>query len=327
MRDQPLEKVQKQLANAFEKAALGYLSLGVRNFFAEQKQPSYVGYQATIGNLAIAVELMLKAYIARKNLLLLFKNLPTEIRLLLTAPESLPDSFNWRSFEIELRAASYQTIGLDECISLFYLFFPEQKRSLRPHLKLLANLRNASVHSILPDYQQAYEVNRVAYAALSVSASLKEDLLFVGSIDKRFPETIAFLHEFQEELIERVHTAIKSAKERAKKLSAKRQKGRQVSVDYWTQAVIECPVCGNLAILNGTTEKITWIRRGEEEINEPGLWFEPESFICSECGLSLDGYDEMKLGGIDLDSSDFDRTEDLEDFESGSYLSVSYFDE
>ena len=128
MNANPLERVQRQLANAFEKAALGYLILGLRNFFSEQKQPSYVGHQATIGNLAIAVELMLKSYIVRKNLLLLFKNLPVEVRVLMTNPESLPDSFNWQSLEIELRAASYQTIGLDECISLFYLFFPEQKR-------------------------------------------------------------------------------------------------------------------------------------------------------------------------------------------------------
>jgi len=326
MNANPLERVQKQLANAFEKAALGYLILGLKNFFSEQKQPSYVGHQATIGNLAIAVELMLKSYIVRKNLLLLFKNLPVEVRVLMTNPESLPDSFNWQSFEIELRAASYQTIGLDECISLFYLFFPEQKKILKSHLKFLAKLRNASVHSISPDFQQGYEVNRVAYAALLVSTALKDELFFIGNINKRFPEIVAFLKEFQEELIERVHKSIEAAKEKAKRLPAKREVTRQVSIDYWTQAVTECPVCGNLAILNGTTEKITWVRRGDEEINEPGLWFEPENFICSECGLSLDGYDEMKLGGIDLDSSEFDRTDDLDDFESDAYLSVSYFD-
>ncbi len=326
MKDKPLGRVQKQLANALERAALGYLDLGAKNFFAERKQSSYAGNQATIGNLAIAVELVLKSYIARKNLLLLFKSLPIEIRVLITNPESLPESFNWRAFEIELKSASYPTIGLDECISFFYLFFPEQKQALKTHLKYLSKSRNASVHSISPAFQQEYEVNRVAYAALSVSAVLKDDLIFVGNFDKRFPDSVSFLQEFQEKLIEKVHKAIATAKEKAKRLPAKGQATRQVSIEYWEQEVTECPVCGNLAILNGTTEKLTWISRGDEEINEPGLWFEPESFICSECGLSLDGYDEMKLAGIDLESSDFDRTDNLDDFETDPYLSVSYFD-
>ncbi len=327
MKDKPLDEIQKQFSNDLERAALGYLNLGITNFFAEQKQSTHAGNQATIGNLTVAVELMLKSFIARKNLLLVFKSLPTEVRVLITNPESVPDSFNGRSFEIELKSASYPTIELDECIALFYLFFPEQKQALQSHLKYLSKIRNASVHSISPIFQKEYEVNRAAYAALKVSAALKADLIFIGNADKRFPESVSFLQEFQERLVEKVHKAVESAKEKARRLPAKGQKARQVNIKYWEQAVTRCPVCGNLAILNGSTEKITLMTRREgEEISEPGLWFEPENFNCTECGLLLDDYDEMKLAGVNLESSERDRTQDLDLFENDKSDSVSYLD-
>jgi hypothetical protein len=119
----------------------------------------------------------------------------------------------------------------------------------------------------LPFFQQEYEVNRVAFTALKISIALKDDLIFIGSTDKRFSESTIFLQEFQEKLVDKIHKAIEGAKDKAKRLPAKR--ARQVSIKYWEQAVINCPVCGNLAILNGSTEKITWTRRGNEEINEP----------------------------------------------------------
>ncbi len=198
MKDNPLGEIQKQYSDALERAALGYLELGLTNFFAEQKKSTYAGNQSTIGNLAIAVELMLKSFIAKKNLLLVFKGLPAEIRVLITNPESIPDNFNWSSFEVELRSASYSTIELSECIGLYYLFFPEQKQILDSHLKYLSSVRNASVHSVSPFFQKEYEVNRVAYTALRISITLKADLVFTGNTVKRFPEGEIFLQEFQE---------------------------------------------------------------------------------------------------------------------------------
>jgi hypothetical protein len=327
MKNNCLGEIQKEYSNALESAAFGYLELGITNFFAEKKKPTYGGNQPSVGILAIAVELMLKAFIAKKNLLLVFKSLPIEIRILVTNPESIPENFNWRSFEVELRSATYPTIELDECIAIFYLFYPEQRTSLQSHLKYLSKVRNSTVHSVLPFFQQEYEVNRVAYTVFKISSVLKDELIFAGNVGGRFPESTSFLQDFQDKLIEKVHKAIENAKDKAKRLPARSQKTRQVNIEYWEQAVTKCPVCGNLAILNGTTEKITWSRRGDEEINEPGLWFEPEKFICSECGLTLDDYDEMKLAGINLDSSDFDRTQDLDNFENSRIYSVAYFDE
>lgn len=327
MGNKTIDEIQKQFSNSLEKAALGYFTLGITNFFSERKKSTYAGNQSTIGNLAIAVELALKSFIARKSLLLLFKSLPIEIRVLITNPESVPESFNWRSFEIELKSASYPTIELDECISLFYLFFPECKQTLHSHLKYLSKSRNASVHSILPSFQQEYEVNRVAYAALKVIGATKDELFILGDPAKRYPESVSFLQEFQDKLIEKIHKAIEKAKERAKKLPIKSKTARQVTVSYWVQDVTKCPVCGNLAVLNGTTEKITWTRRGNEQINEPGLWFMPERFHCAECGLTLEDYDEMRLAGIDIDSSEFDRTENIQDYENDQYYSVTYLDQ
>ncbi len=313
MSNEYLDDVQKQYSDQLERAALGYLEAGIKIFLSERQSQTYAGIQAAIGNMAVSVELMLKAFIARKSLLLVFKNLPVELRVLITNPETIHTNINWRSFEIELKSSSYSTIELEECISLFYIFFPEQKTTLHSHLKYLSRSRNASVHSTLPTFQIENEANRITYIVLKVCDALNAELPMIGNVKRYFPESEIFLSEFREEMVEKVQKAIEDAKQKAKKLPHKSNTPRYVSIDYWKQEVMNCPVCGHLAILSGTTERVVWTRRGDEEIQEPGLWFEPENFFCSECGLSLDGIEEIKLAGIDINSSTFDRTEDIDD--------------
>lgn len=324
MTNNPLDELQKMYVHNLEMAAWGYLTFGLKSFFSEQKQSSHGINQAIIGNLSIAVELLLKAFIARKNLLLLFKNLPIELRILITNPESMPDEFNWRSFEMEMKSASYLMIELDECIATFYLFFPNARHELQTHLKFLAKARNASVHSVLPIFQQEYEINRVVFTAIKVTEIIRKNMLFVGDVSNIYPDSTLFMQEFRESLITKVHKLVESAKEKAKKLPSKGKVSRQVNISYWNQAVFRCPVCDNLSIMNGQTAPTTWINNDQKE---PGLWFVPNDFSCTECGLKLEGDDEMRFAGINLNSMEFDRSENLQDYHNDQFYSVTYFDQ
>ena len=86
----PLADIQQQYSMQLEQASYGYLMAGLGQFSSERKQRSYAGGQSIVGNLAIAVELMLKSFLANRSLLVLFKSVPVEIRVLLTNPDSLP---------------------------------------------------------------------------------------------------------------------------------------------------------------------------------------------------------------------------------------------
>jgi hypothetical protein len=146
-------RLQNEHRRQLMEAAIDYLRTGLNLFHEYRKKekatsehfpPPVIGRehnnpQAALGNLAISVELMLKAIIAGKHLLLLFeKSLPLEYRVLLTSPDDLPPDFNWRAFDMDLRSANYRAIEFDECVSTFYVLFPSLKQSLQPHLRLLS---------------------------------------------------------------------------------------------------------------------------------------------------------------------------------------------
>ena len=66
--------LQTDFKKQLGQAALDYLRAGLSLFHQYRKESDYVIPQAALGNISIAVELMLKAFIASKNLLLLFNN-------------------------------------------------------------------------------------------------------------------------------------------------------------------------------------------------------------------------------------------------------------
>src|SRR4030067_2873244 len=96
------EKLYKELSNS----ALGYLATGMRLFHAERKRPTCI--QPIIGNLGIAIELMLKVWIIKNNPALLFKDLPLELKVLFITPKSIPSDFNWRRYDIDLRSFNFK---------------------------------------------------------------------------------------------------------------------------------------------------------------------------------------------------------------------------
>jgi len=302
-----VERLQRNYQKKLMEAALEYLRAGMDFFHRHRRQVDYINPQAALGNLAISVELMLKAFIASKNLTLLFKGLPLETRVLLTCPASLPDNFRWTPLDVEIRSAKHRTIGLSECITIFFIFLPKFKQSLQSHLKSLAGFRNTSVHSVLPSFQK-YELERAAYVAQQILEILQDEEV----VPYRYAYTKGdkqFLAAFQEERLERVRKQVETAKECAKKLSGKEDFSAFTDID-WENFVTRCPVCGNEAQVIGYTELRSSHDGGEN------LDFWPYSFVCDACGLALNDSEELKLAGV---PSHIDRSSELDEYSEMLY--------
>ncbi len=205
-----MDDIQKDLVRGLVSASAGYGKAGLASM-------DYGNPQVVIGNLAIAIELLLKAFIAKRSLLLLFKNLPIELQCALSSPHSMPKSFRQMPYEIGLRTSSYKSLELNDAIGMFEVFCPETKKQLGAHLRFLSRHRNTSVHAVLPNCQE-YEMQRTAFLFL----------MLVDHISKNDPELVKyaflskkekhenFLKRFDEERLNRVHTKVEKAKEKAK---------------------------------------------------------------------------------------------------------------
>ena len=202
-----MKEVQKNLTRDLTRASAGYARAGLA--LLHGMPGSVTNPQVAIGNLAIAIELLLKAFIAKQNLLLLFKNLPLELRCAIAAPEAMPKSFRKTPYEIDLKALAYKSLELDEAITTFGIFFPDAKKRLGSHLRFLSRHRNTCVHAALPGFRK-YEMERTAFLFLTVVEHLKKEepeLLkhYVLGDDKL---NKMFLERFDEDRLKRVHSKI-----------------------------------------------------------------------------------------------------------------------
>lgn len=294
------ESIKEYLFYELAKNARGYLESGL-GMFHEERKSSYASIQPAVGNLGIAVELMLKTFIVNKNPLLLFRELPVELRALFSSPNGIPKSFNWRQYDIDIRSFAFKTIELDEAISIFYVYFPKHKQILQPYFRFLSRTRNLSVHASLPSFQK-YDLEKIAYLSLRVLEILEDAKAFKYYGYLLTKKDKEFIKSFDAERIERVRKKVERAKEKSKKL----EHGTAMTiVDGWELFTTDCPICNSEGVLSGCTEI-------SAEMDEtPALDFFADSFECSECGLTLDDVKELELAGMDIV---YDRSFDLEDW-------------
>jgi hypothetical protein len=167
-----MKKIQNEITRGLVRASVDYGRAGLA--FTGNSPILGQNPQVAIGNLGIAIELLLKAFIAKRSLLLLFKNLPLELRCALSAPTFMPQSFRSLPYEIELKSSTYISLELDEAIAAFSTFSPEIKKRLSSHLRFLSRHRNTCVHAVHPDYRE-YEVDRTAFLYLTLVEHLRQD--------------------------------------------------------------------------------------------------------------------------------------------------------
>lgn len=294
------ESLQAELGDQLERAAIAYLRTGLSLFHEATKSP-IPSYQPAVGNLSIAVELLLKTVIARKAFRFLYTNLPLEAQVYLSNPATVPDATAFRRYAIDLRTFKYKTPDLDRCISLFYIFFPTDKPEFRPYLSFLSRVRNNSVHAALPAFQM-YDLYRVAYAALKLFERLEDDGAVTKCAYLLTGEDKKFLEQYDVERVKRVERALEEAKKKSKTL---KHLGASVFVEgNWEEFTTVCPVCGADGLLSGYTDV-------HGEFEDMSLGFDADMFECEDCGLKLHDVEELKIAGME---TVYDRNEEWDDW-------------
>jgi hypothetical protein len=288
----------KEISTSFKKSAIDFFRLGIKDFHSIRKF-ELPHFQTAVANLCISIELLFKSIIAEKSIRDLYKNLPQEFQIYLSTPEIIPDASTFRKFSVDLKSSAYKTIEFNECISLFYLFYQDEKQKYRPYLSLLSNIRNSSIHAFLPRFQ-LYDLSKVAYLCIDLFYFIlgAKELLLHKEIKE---DNIKFMKDYDSERVERVRKSIDAAKEKAKKLD---HTGSMISVDDWNIFVGTCPVCDSDVLLYGYTDP-----RYEGE--DGYLDFYADSLECEECGLKLDDFEELKLAGVEIH---YDRYESIYDY-------------
>jgi hypothetical protein len=174
-----VEWLQRRHTKELIRAAKSFLRTGLD--LAQATSTDAGAKQAAVANLAVSVELMLKARLAALSLGLLYVDLPVELRVILSDPSAVPDSYNvhrWLNF---IEIGQYKTQRVDYCISAWSVYGADTAPP-KPYLTRVSELRDRSVHGVLPALDH-YEVARVAYTALmmySDTLRLRDGLLPKG---------------------------------------------------------------------------------------------------------------------------------------------------
>ncbi|AZR82343.1 hypothetical protein [Thiomicrospira sp. S5] len=284
-----LNRISDDIAKSLQDTALDYFNLGIRLYQDGRKRP-WQGFQTVLGNLSIACELLLKAIIARKMFSCLYPNLSKEALAMLHYPEAMPPGATPNVFIGDLRNFTEKVIDISQAISYFYQLYPDKKQEFKPHLSLLAPIRNIAVHAAFPEFQK-YHLERVAYIACKLFQLAKDDEVFkwLFMISNQ-QEIDSIIKRYDDERVTKVHKAIEQAKIKSKSLDF--LYAWNFGSNEWEMRDEKCPVCKNDAICYGYTEE-------DETEDGISLWFVKDQFECDNCGLVLDDADELELAGIE----------------------------
>ena len=297
MYQKDVDNLRDEVAMNLRFSAKSYYTIGI-HVFHESRLKGWVDFQPAIGNLAISVELILKALVAQKALRMLYSNLPDEAQLLLCYPESLTIEHNSISYLSDMKSFSFKAIELEKAVSLFYYFYPDLKPEFKQFFTALSAIRNVSVHASVPDFQR-YELDRIAYFSTRLFikiTELKVFTYFAFSIEKK---TENFMKFYEDEKVKKVKAALDKA--RAVVKTGKLSEPSYYTED-WESMGAQCPICENTALYYGDTE---------ESSDEDGiqLTFQCERFSCDACELELEDYEELELAGMEIT---LDRENDVD---------------
>jgi len=291
-----------EISSNLKKSSLEFFRLGIEKFHKIRKE-ELPYFQTAVANLCISIELLLKYIIAEKSHRDLYKNIPQEFQIYLSNYEIIPDKISFNRLAVDLRGAVYKTLEFNECVSFFYIFYPNLKQKYRPFLSLISNIRNSSIHSFLPKFQ-SYDLLKVAYLCIDLFKTIlgEENLLLKK---EQIDANNVFIKEYDNVRVDKVRKIIEEAREKSKKLH---HPGLISIGNSWTEKIVKCPICESDAFIHGYTEVIYDYEGGY-------LNFFAETFECESCELKLDDFEELRLVGIDLvydmDQSIYDYWEDF----------------
>ncbi len=232
---------------------------------------------------------MLKAFVARNCFRKLYAALPNELDIFLLQTDDAPASISLRPFEDALRSFELKTIDLGQAISIYEIYFPEQKAELHSYFGFLATTRNISVHAALPDFQR-FDLARVSYLAIKLMKHLTGLEILSEPADLTV-KTAAILAGFDLERVDRVTKLIEAARAKAKKLRGKRQAIFNDPADF-DSLVLPCPICETDVITSGYTEE-----SGTSE-EDAALTYTVTAFECEHCELQISDARDLRLVGM-----------------------------
>lgn len=272
---------------------------------SNMKTPEII--QVSIGNICIAVELVIKSFSAKIHPLLLFKSLPEDIRLYLLNSEKPPINL-----QINNRAAlfskfdEFETIDFSKCISLIDTYKPVFYKEFKNYFKDIVIIRNSCIHSSFHEYNKIH-YDRFAYLAILIFEILNKDICS-PAIESllRLDSIVSFKTIYKDAIAQKLHEKIVKAKSK----KAERDNSIVTISDPFSEYPYECPICESSIIINGSTS-------AQYQVDEDGmpidveLDFEPENFICKKCGLEIDDFEEFLL--LDMDN-DYDLSDYKEEW-------------
>ena len=296
-----LRQLKFEIETNLAASAKAYYRIGITEYLNAEAR-MWESYQAAVGNLAVAIELMLKAFVARHCFRKLYAGLPDELDLFLSQTETPPPSVSLRPFEDALRSFEQKTIDLNQAITIYEIYFPDKKLELHSYFNFLATTRNVSVHGALPDFQR-HNLNRVSYLAISVIKHLEEQKILTEPADLAL-KTKDILMGFDRERVECVTKKIKEARQIAKRLTGKRN-AVFTNPHNFEELVLPCPICGTEIVTSGYTEdKIV-------SEDDASLTYFLNGFHCTECALEIDDPRDLRLAGL---SETYDRTDQWDEW-------------
>lgn len=289
---------QEHISNRLAYSSLSYLRNGLTTFHS--RDIGILLLQSTAGNIAVAIELMLKTLISQKRIDFLFTDAPDELKDALKHKRPLNEKY-----DVELKSFQYKTIMLDQCISIFYSLYPGHKKTFKPYLKLVAYVRNTALHSFLPEFQK-YELEIIAYTAIKLYKFLSKRHIFSRLQFHDFfwfsklylsKEDEQFYKEYDEALINKVKDKVINAKNKAKTSSRVTLK-KEIN---WNFIITPCTICESDGKVYGKTEVEDYGDPFEDEDYDFELFFKGESFECTCCGLKLENEKEISLTNLYYD--------------------------
>lgn len=296
-----LDATADDIAKSLQGAALEYFNLGIR-LYEKTRKGRFAGLQVVLGNLSISCELLLKAIVARKIFSCLYSNLSKEALAMLNYPLSMPKGTTPNSFIGDLRNFTERVIDIQQATSYFYQLYPKNKQEFKPHLSLLAPIRNTAVHAAVPGFQK-YHLERIAYIACKLFKLAKDEGMFDREISTFQESQIDnIIMQYNEERINKVHKAIEAARLKSKSLNS--IPSSIGNFDKWEMRVERCPACQNEAFCYGYVEAFRESEFGVQHDsgydNVAVLFFYKERFKCENCELTLDDVEELNLAKIKI---------------------------
>ena len=286
-----------ELQNKLEIASSEYFRIGL-NLLHESQRFEESPFQASLGNISISIELLLKTCIAKKCPKYLFVGLPLELELKLSYPNNFADL---KPNQVrDLNNFEFKSEQFNKCIAIVLLIFPEIKQSLKPYFNFISDVRNSSVHSIIPNFQRV-DLDRSAHLLFELVDFFIEKNIISSYKFKETENDKKFKKQYNQKRNERLKKLIEISKQNSKKIN---QESIMLMKETWEERLTSCPICKNDSIISGYCEF-------EYEKTYDGadafLTFYGERFECNECKLELFDQEELSYAGVEL-------TKDLSDY-------------